>query len=193
MTRKLYYLIPCLMMAMVTFTGCGNDDNDGPTGGDVLSAEKSKEKLSEIGQNLINLVNADDQKQLSQVGNYFSEIVGSLEIQEKANVQQMVHSLVAASQGNMAKVYAMAAVNNEMYQASDYYGVYTYNESRDEWERTNSDSELALKFGYEGQTAEIKIATTGNTTDFTYDGVTVKVPAKLTSTIKLGTTTLTSL
>ena len=50
-----------------------------------------------------------------------------------------------------------------MYQASDYYGVYTYNESRDEWERTNSDSELALKFGYEGQTAEIKIATTGNT------------------------------
>lgn len=63
MTRKLYYLIPCLMMAMVTFTGCGDDNNDGPTGGDVLSAEKSKEKLSEIGQNLINLVNADDQKQ----------------------------------------------------------------------------------------------------------------------------------
>ena len=47
MTRKLFYLIPCLMMAMVTFTGCGDDnnDNDGPTGG-VLSAEKSKEKLS---------------------------------------------------------------------------------------------------------------------------------------------------
>lgn len=195
MTRKLYYLIPCLMMAMVTFTGCGDDDNDndGPTGGGVLSAEKSKEKLSEIGQNLINLVNADDQKQLAQVGNYFSEIVGSLEIQEKVNVQQMVHSLVAASQGDMAKVYAMAAVNNEMYQASDYYGIYTYNDSRDEWERTNSDSELALKFGYKGQTAEIKIAATGNTTDFTSDGVTVKVPAKLTTTIKLGTTTLTSL
>lgn len=195
MTRKLYYLIPCLMMAMVTFTGCGDDDNDndGPTGGGVLSAEKSKEKLSEIGQNLINLVNADDQKQLAQVGNYFSEIVGSLEIQEKVNVQQMVHSLVAASQGDMAKVYAMAAVNNEMYQASDYYGIYTYNDSRDEWERTNSDSELALKFGYKGQTAEIKIAATGNTTDFTSDGVTVKVPAKLTTTIKLGATTLTSL
>ena len=193
MTRKLYYLIPCLMMAMITFTGCGDDNNDGPTGGDVLSAEKSKEKLSEIGQNLINLVNADDQKQLAQVGNYFSEIVGSLEIQEKANVQQMVHSLVAASQGDMAKVYAMAAVNNEMYQASDYYGVYTYNDSKDKWESTDSDSELALKFGCEGQTAEIKIAATGNTTDFTYDGVIVKVPAKLTSTIKLGTTILTSL
>ena len=48
MTRKLYYLIPCLMMAMITFTGCGDDNNDGPTGGDVLSAEKSKEKLSKL-------------------------------------------------------------------------------------------------------------------------------------------------
>ena len=144
MTRKLFYLIPCLMMAMVTFTGCGDDnnDNDGPTGG-VLSAEKSKEKLSEIGQNLINLVNADDHKQLAQVGDYFSEIVGSLEIREKANVQQMVHSLVAASQGDMAKVYAMAAVNNEMYQASDYYGIYTYNKSTDEWGYAASSTELA--------------------------------------------------
>ena len=97
-------------MAMITFTGCGDDNNDGPTGGDVLSAEKSKEKLSEIGQNLINLVNADDQKQLAQVGNYFSEIVGSLEIQEKANVQQMVHSLVAASQGDICLLYTSRCV-----------------------------------------------------------------------------------
>lgn len=195
MIRKLYYLVPCLMMAMLTFTGCSDDDNgnDDPTGGDVISAEKSKEKLSEIGQNLIRLVNADDQKQLTQVGNYFSEIVGSLEIQDNANVDKMVRSLVAASQGNMAKVYAMAAIDNEMYQASDYYGVYTYNESTDDWGRTNSDSELALKFDYKGQKAEIKIAATGNTTDFTYDGVTVKVPAKLTATIKLESTTLTSL
>lgn len=193
MTRKLFYLIPCLMMAMVTFTGCGDDnnDNDGPTGG-VLSAEKSKEKLSEIGQNLINLVNADDHKQLAQVGNYFSEIVGSLEIREKANVQQMVHSLVAASQGDMAKVYAMAAVNNEMYQASDYYGIYTYNKNTHEWAYAASSTELALKFDYNGQAAEIKIAATGSTTDFTYDGVTVKIPAKLTATIKQGSTTLTS-
>lgn len=193
MTRKLFYLIPCLMMAMVTFTGCGDDnnDNDDPTGG-VLSAEKSKEKLSEIGQNLINLVNADDHKQLAQVGDYFSEIVGSLEIREKANVQQMVHSLVAASQGDMAKVYAMAAVNNEMYQASDYYGIYTYNKSTDEWGYAASSTELALKFDYKNQAAEIKIAATGSTTDFTYDDVTVKIPAKLTATIKLGSTTLTS-
>lgn len=193
MTRKLFFLIPCLMMAMVTFTGCGDDNNDGPTGGDVLSAEQSKEKLSQIGQNLISLVNANDQKQLIQVGNHFSEIVGSLEIRERANVLQMVHSIVAASQGDMAKVYAMAAVNNEMYQASDYYGVYTYNESNDDWDYADSNSELALKFNYKGQVAEIKIAATGNTTDFTYEDVTVKVPAKLTATIKLASTTLTSL
>ncbi|WP_139260883.1 hypothetical protein [Bacteroides congonensis] len=192
MTRKLYFLIPCLIMAMMAFTGCSDDNNDGPTGGEVLSAEQSKEKLSEIGQKLIGLVNADDQKQLAQVGNYFSEIVGSLEIQE--NVQQTVQSLVAASHGDMAKVYTMAAFSNDIYQASDYYGIYTYNVGRKEWElSTEPASALVLKFAYENQDAEVRVATTGNTTDFTYDDVTVKVPAKVTATIKLGSTTLTSL
>lgn len=41
------------MMLSSNITGCGNDDNDGPTSGDVISRE-SKEKLVEIGQNLIN-------------------------------------------------------------------------------------------------------------------------------------------
>lgn len=193
MTRKLYFLIPCLMMAMVVFTGCGDDNNDGPKGGgSVLSAEQSKEKLSEIGQQLIGLVNADDQKQLTQVGNYFSEIAGSLEIRE--NVQQMVQSLVAASHGDMAKVYTMAAFSNEIYQASDYYGIYTYNVSRNEWDLGSEPaSALVLKFTYENQAAEIRVAATGSTVDFTYDDVTVKVPAKVTATIKLGATTLTSL
>lgn len=192
MTRKLYFLIPCLIMAMMAFTGCSDDNNDGPTGGEVLSAEQSKEKLSEIGQRLIGLVNADDQKQLAQVGNYFSEIVGSLEIQE--NVQQTVQSLVAVSHGDMAKVYTMAAFSNDIYQASDYYGIYTYNVGRKEWElSTEPASALVLKFAYENQDAEVRVATTGNTTDFTYDDVTVKVPAKVTATIKLGSTTLTSL
>lgn len=176
----------------MAFTGCSDDNNDGPTGGEVLSAEQSKEKLSEIGQKLIGLVNADDQKQLAQVGNYFSEIVGSLEIQE--NVQQTVQSLVAASHGDMAKVYTMAAFSNDIYQASDYYGIYTYNVGRKEWElSTEPASALVLKFAYENQDAEVRVATTGNTTDFTYDDVTVKVPAKVTATIKLGSTTLTSL
>lgn len=195
MTRKLYFLIPCLMMAMVTFTGCGDDNNDEPKGGgSVLSAEQSKEKLSDIGQKLIGLVNADDQKQLVQVGDYFSEIVGSLEIQEKANVQQMVHSLVAASQGDMARVYAMAAVDNEIYQANDYYGIYTYNVSTKDWDLSSEPaSALVLKFIYENKDAEIRVAATGSTADFTYDDVTVKVPAKVTATIKLGSVTLTSL
>lgn len=192
MTGKLNLLIPCLMMAMVTFTGCGDDNNDDPTGGSVLSAEQSKEKLSEIGQNLISLINADDQKQLARVGDYFSEIAGSLDIQEKESMQQMVHSLVAASQGNMARVYSLAAMDNEIYQISDYYGIYTYNKQNNDWDNVESTSELTFKFGYENKDAEIKIAATGNTTDITYDGVTVKVPAKLTATIKLGSTTLTS-
>ena len=151
MTGKLNLLIPCLMMAMVTFTGCGDDNNDGPTGGSVLSAEQSKEKLSEIGQNLISLINADDQKQLARVGDYFSEIAGSLDIQEKESMQQMVHSLVAASQGNMAKVYSLAAMDNEIYQISDYYGIYTYNKQNNDWDNVESTSELTFKFGYENK------------------------------------------
>lgn len=194
MTRKLYFLIPCLMMALVAFTGCGDDNNDGPTGGGVLSAEQSKEKLSEIGQKMIGLVNANDQKQLTQVGNYFSEIAGSLDIQKKVNVLQMVHSLVAASQGDMARVYTMAAFSNEIYQISDYYGIYTYDKASNDWgEPSSSTSELALKFTYEGEQAEIKIAATGSIVDFKIDDVTVKVPAKVTATIKLGSTTLTSI
>lgn len=200
--RKMRFLIPCLMMAMVAFTGCSddNDDNGGGNGsGAVVSAEESKEKLSEIGKSLIGLVNAEDQKELVQLGDYFAQIAGSLEIVENDEVdqvnpvQRMVSSLVATSQGNMAKVYALTRVNGDIYQASDYYANFVYDDNTDTWERTESTSGLVLKFDYEGKDAEIKVVASDDTSDFTYDGVTVKVPAELTATIKLGTVTLTSL
>ena len=198
--RKMRFLIPCLMMAMVAFTGCSddNDDNGGGNGGGaVVSAEESKEKLSEIGKSLIGLVNAEDQKELVQLGDYFAQIAGSLEIVENDEIdfplEQMVSSLIAASQGNMAKVYALTRVNGEIYQASDYYANYVYDKNTDTWERTESNSALALKFDYEGKDAEIKVVASENTSNFTYDGVTVKVPESVTATIKLGTVTLTSL
>lgn len=202
--RKMRFLIPCLMMAMVAFTGC-SDDNDGDDngggngGGTVVSAEESKEKLSEIGQSLIGLVNAEDQKELIQLGDYFAQIAGSLEIVEDDEVdqvnpvQRMVSSLVAASQGNMAKVYALTRVNGDIYQASDYYANYDYDGTTGTWKRSDSNSALVLNFDYEDTKAEIKVVASDNTSDFTYDGVTVKVPESVTATIKLGTVTLTSL
>lgn len=197
MTSKLKFWIPCLMLSMVSFTSCSDDDNngDGPSGGgsEPLTSEQSKEKLSEIGQNLIGLVNAEDQRKLIELGDYFSDIAGSLEFQEKDQVRKAIRTIVAASQGDMAAVYSLAAPNSEIYQASDYYGVYTYNKQTDEWPRTDSNSELALKFAdKQGQQAEIRIAATGNEADIKYDDVIVKVPAKITATIKLGSTTLTS-
>lgn len=197
MTGKLKFLIPCLMLSMVSFTSCSDDDNngDGSSGGGStpLTSEQSKEKLSEIGQNLIGLVNAEDQRKLIELGDYFSVIAGSLEIQEKDQVRKAIRTIVAASQGDMAAVYSLAAPNSEIYQASDYYGVYTYDKQTDEWPRTDSNSELALKFAdKQGQQAEIRIAATGNEPDIEYDDVIVKVPAKITATIKLGSTTLTS-
>lgn len=197
MTSKLKFLIPCLMLSMVSFTSCSDDDNngDGPSGGgsEPLTSEQSKEKLSEIGQNLIGLVNAEDQRKLIELGDYFSDIAGSLEFQEKDQVRKAIRTIVAASQGDMAAVYSLAAPNSEIYQASDYYGVYTYDKQTDEWPRTDSNSELALKFAdKQGQQAEIRIAATGNEADIEYDDVIVKVPAKITATIKLGSSILTS-
>lgn len=197
MTSKLKFLIPCLMLSMVSFTSCSDDDNngDGPSGGgsEPLTSEQSKEKLSAIGQNLIGLVNAEDQRKLIELGDYFSDIAGSLEFQEKDQVRKAIRTIVAASQGDMAAVYSLAAPNSEIYQASDYYGVYTYNKQTDEWPRTDSNSELALKFAdKQGQQAEIRIAATGNEADIEYDDVIVKVPAKITATIKLGSSILTS-
>lgn len=197
MTSKLKFLIPCLMLSMVSFTSCSDDDNngDGPSGGgsEPLTSEQSKEKLSEIGQNLIGLINAEDQRKLIELGDYFSDIAGSLEFQEKDQVRKSIRTIVAASQGDMAAVYSLAAPNSEIYQASDYYGVYTYNKQTDEWPRTDSNSELALKFAdKQGQQAEIRIAATGNESVIEYDDVIVKVPAKITATIKLGSSILTS-
>lgn len=194
MTRKLKFLIPCLMLGIVAFTGCSDDDNsDGPTGGVALTSEQSKEKLSEIGQNLISLINAKDQEQLIKLSEYFSEIVGSLNIQEQGyDVSQLVHSLVAASKGDMAKVYSMTRATGEIYEVSDYYGIYTYNEQTRDWDYKESSSELALKFTYQKQNAEIKVAASEKTSDIIYEDVTVKVPANVTASIKLGTSTLTS-
>lgn len=197
MTSKLKFLIPCLMLSMVSFTSCSDDDNngDGPSGGgsEPLTSEQSKEKLSAIGQNLIGLVNAEDQRELIELGDYFSDIAGSLEIQEKDHVQKAIRTIVAASQGDMAAVYRLASPNGEVYQASDYYGIYNYVDGEWKYEPDQMNNKLAIMFEFDGKAANILITATGDEKDIIYDDVTVKVPAKISATIELGTKTLTSI
>lgn len=193
MIGKMKFLVPCLIAGMVAFTGCSDDDKNGGPTGEALSSEQSKEKLSEIGQNLIKLVNAQDQEKLIKLGDYFSQIATSLVLQEKDyNVQQLVRSMVMASNGDMGKVYGMTSANGEIYQVSDCYGVYTYQPDGDTWSYEESDSELALHFTYQNQNAIIRVAASGSEVDFNYDNDVIKVPAKVAATIKLGETTLTS-
>lgn len=202
MTKKWKFMISCLLLSMAVFTGCSDDDKTGDSGnGEPLSSEQSKEKLSEIGQELINLVNAKDQEKLVKLGNYFSEIVETLDFDDDEEVDgpidemqpaPIVRSLIAASQGNMSDIYALADVENDIYDVTEVYGIYTYNETTREWDKEESDSKLLFTFKYEGETAEITVAATGNVKEITFDDVTVKVPAKVAASIKLGSATLTS-
>lgn len=206
--KKTWKLImACMAIACASLVmGCSDDDatdngddteinnpvepNPEEPDGSLQEPEKAKEKLNTVGKDLVALVNADDFKDLATVAEALSSLLEEEDYDygnETPDYGPYAQNILAAARGNMGSLYTMTRATH---QASEYYGTYEYTNGEWVWTENPSSGKFIARFPVEGQNAELTAACSGGETDFTYDGETFKIPAKVEANITWKNNTL---
>lgn len=167
--KKMRCLIACLCLGACTLFSCSDEENVSES--TKLTPDEHKEKLEKIGLDAIAKVNAADHEDLLRTMDYFYEIVdnSNLEVERDESATAVAGMLKAAAsickQNNLGGISHFASPQNDLYAAAQYYGIYTYDESRNRWRRT--DSENSLEFHFENQVGDpvvISVSASGSET-----------------------------
>ena len=170
--KKMRCLIACLCLGACTLFSCSDEENVSES--TKLTPDEHKEKLEKIGLDAIAKVNAADHEDLLRTMDYFYEIVdnSNLEVERDESATAVAGMLKAAAsickQNNLGGISHFASPQNDLYAAAQYYGIYTYDENRNRWRRT--DSENSLEFHFENQVGDpvvISVSASGSARDLT--------------------------
>lgn len=197
MKKKFALLAVCLCGLLAT--GCS--DNDEPTGGGgggggggALTPTEQKQKLENIGTEFIGKVNADDQKQLIGVLDYFQSEYGDYELgyttddeggsgnNHPADVQRLAEKITRAVNGDMRALAMLGDPDSEIYQLSDHYATYTADKTYKLWIHSPGGDRIEFNFkNAANQTCLFTLTESGTKTSIPLDDrKTVVVPEKLT-------------
>lgn len=140
MKKLLKRVLPCFCL-IAFFSACGDDDNNNKSGGD-LTPDENKAKLESIAKNLVGKIDPQAHKSLVLLADDFYEFSESLEIEGAVDVMQTVKQICEKSDAGSMMAFTRASSN--IYVASSYYGIYTYDKGR--WIRTDSNNTLEFRF-----------------------------------------------
>ncbi len=199
-------IMACMVIACTSLVmGCSDDeanDNgkdpeiDNPVTpkpdepeGSLQEPEKAKEKLNNVGKDLVAMVKANDFKDLTTVANALSALLEGDDYTEQPdyNYGTYAQKILAAARGDMGALYTMTRTTHKV---SDFYGTYTYADGEWEWTEDSSLGKFVATFPVEGSDATLTATCSGSETDFTYDGETFKIPAKVEATVAWKSNTL---
>lgn len=222
--KKIFFYTLLLIGCLGMVTACGDDNPDenppgqGENGGNgpggntqspitVNTAEDAQNEFDRVGQELIRKIDANKFKPLVNLARYCDETffydddeVFYPEYMEEPSyrLKAIMRHISTTAQGNFAGVASVKRIV-ETYSLDDYTGVYTWDESMEEWKKQPSTNELTYKFDdQEGKPCVVTVKKNG--TEYTWNvkdewgQVTeqVKVPSNLTATITDGGTQLAS-
>lgn len=188
MKKLLKWALPCLFLATLT-TACSDDDNNGKQGTE-LTPDENKARLDAIGTNLLSKIDPNAHKTLIDVVDHFSGIIETLEMEENV-IEEQVSVIKAISRicekSDFEGMMAFTSARSAIYKASDYYGIYTYNETIREWSsKVPSDNALEFHFDYKSKPVVIKLAATGKETELEVEGEQVAIPENVNLLMTLG-------
>lgn len=188
MKKLLKWALPCLFLATLA-TACSDDDNNGKQGTE-LTPDENKARLDAIGTNLLSKIDPNAHKTLIDVVDHFSGIIETLEMEENA-IEEQVSVIKAISRicekSDFEGMMAFTSARSAIYKASDYYGIYTYNETTREWSsKVPSDNALEFHFDYKSKPVVIKLAATGKETELEVEGEQVAIPENVNLLMTLG-------
>ena len=214
MKKPFYY--PMLFAAgLCLATSCGDDDNTTPEpppggqpSGPVASMEAAQQEITSVGQELVARIDAERLKPFVSLADYCLYTFSAKESVEQGGSIAPGHSFNAlmrtlgdCAQGDIATLASKRAIG-DIYQLSDYYGTWVWNDADLQWDQTSpgSTSSMTYQFEYEGQTCVVEVAGSGGEFDFVRKdstgyvySETYMVPATITATVKQGGTLIASL
>lgn len=183
-------------IALFSFSAC-NDDNESTKS--KISPDECKSRMDRIGQTVIGKINAFDHKELAKTIDKFCENLdyGDIEFQRDVTVKaksfaKSLHKMIAGNQ--LSEVTKMTSAQSELYALSQYYGIYTFDDSTYEWIYTPSKDKLEFRFNMDGNDAVVKVSSNGNETTYNpYPEYDIIVPENIIACISLGNKDLASI
>lgn len=155
--------------------GTGTENNPGSTDNPMTDAE-NKEFLDRTAQEFSSYFRPQEQRNVIDVANYFAENFGDLELPDNFDFEEGQYA-----PARFMKALKRGVANcdpNELTRAATVYhytisfdklkGIYT--PGRYSWEKTGNSSDLIFRFNdRNGQTVELKVTASSQTSDITID------------------------
>lgn len=196
MKRKnfLYALLAC---GALTFASCGKDDkndklSEEPTVEEVknlpyssLSPEQQKEKLAQDANAFITQMNDLSKEKAIEVFKNFNDYMSISEpfpYSEEDEVQGPVSGSVQPRNARLKSAEDIMSINS-------FYGKFTWNASKQDWDETESTSALVFEFPVGNSTGKIEV--TGVSSEQTFDKV--ELPKQLKAKVYYGSEVVASI
>lgn len=192
---KGFYLL-CMLVFVAGMSACSDDNKDGdtPPPPSPLTPDEHKAKLETVGKDFIAKFNAEDHRTAVETIDYLIDILETsglfgeddedMPIVPDYNpMVQMLSSLRAVAKSNSLTGLTTLAAEVDKVSLADYAGVYTYNESNEEWDKVDATGKIELNFN-NGKTCVLALTFEGGK-DYVYENTAVNIPAKMTVSLKV--------
>lgn len=186
-----------ILAPLVLTTACGDKKGDYTP----LTPDGNKQKLDQVGMQVLDRFKPEDQADLLNVIDQFAEYSEALgdaweeNLPGNANGAQEMAAAVTClmnavksvvGSADISQLSALASPRSDLYNAARYYGVYTYNTESKTWTRSASSDKLELRFNMpEGGEVVATASASGNEGSVEVDGVTVEVPSNVSASVTL--------
>lgn len=186
---KGFYLL-CMLVFAVGITACSDDDKggDNPPPPSPLTPDEHKAKLETIGKDFVAKFNAEDHRLAVEALDYLSDIIDADDEdvalpEPPAPMGKMLASLRSVAKDNNLNALVTLATDVDEYSLAEYAGVYTYNETTEEWEKKEATGKIELNFN-NGKACVVAVTFEGGK-DYTYENTVVSIPAKVVISLKV--------
>lgn len=192
---KGFYLL-CMLVFAVGMAACSDDNKDGdtPPPPSPLTPDEHKAKLETVGKDFIAKFNAEDHRTAVETIDYLIDILETsglfgeddedMPIVPDYNpMVQMLSSLRSVAKSNSLNGLTNLAAEVDKVSLADYAGVYTYNESNEEWDKVDATGKIELNFN-NGKVCVLALTFEGGK-DYVYENTAVNIPAKMTVSLKV--------
>lgn len=195
---KGFYLL-CMLVFAAGMSACSDDNKDGdtPPPPSPLTPDEHKAKLETVGKDFIAKFNAEDHRTAVETIDY---LVGILETSglfgeddedvvtpgpdpDYNPMVQMLSSLRSVAKSNSLTGLTTLAAEVDKVGLADYAGVYTYNESNEDWDKVDATGKIELNFN-NGKACVLALTFEGGK-DYVYENTAVNIPAKMTVSLKV--------
>lgn len=182
-----------IISAVVCLSSCKKSSNDEEKPDNPfnleysnLTTEQHKKALEQAGVDFVKEFNSLPDEKSIDVLSYFSGLGLSFN-EEVASVSNVLAISSHASKKNVAGV--LAAINDDdVSKLSEFYGIYTWNASKDEWDESSSSDKLEFRFpSEEGKSSNNATLTISYIKDkiYTIDGESVELPKSSVAVLKV--------